>query len=49
MQHKDVKALGNLEILELACNGNGQDFIEGGRGVGILIIMGFALSSRKLP
>ena len=49
LQHKDMKALGNLEILELDCNGNGQAFIEGGRGVGIPIIMGLALSSRKIP
>ena len=49
-----MKALGNLEIQSLgtsrlAYNGNGQAFIDGGEGVGIPIIMGLALSSRKLP
>ena len=49
-----MKALGNLEIKSLgtsrlAFNGNELAFIDGGRGVGIPIIVGLALSSRKLP
>ena len=49
-----MKALGNLEIQSLgtsrlACNGNELAFIDGGRGVGIPIIVGLDLSSRKLP
>ena len=38
-----------LGTWRLACNGDEQAFIDGGRGVGIPIIMGLALSSRKVP